>query len=1170
MNNIKKGTEYEIYINDNLNSSDNVKISYLWKNIPEYILLHYEFITSSTDSRLNRKTNNINKLEDIGSDIIYINQENECVIVQCKNYSTNSVKIEDLGGFFCIMRKHKDKNGEIYYTNKISKKIKLIYEGDTSIKLIKKEFIQNENEIINIIQPYDYQNKVIKLAEDYYKNNQSGIISMPCGTGKTLISCYIGMNYKIVIMITPLKQYAKQNCNRFTLYEKDRNILLIDSDGTRDIDDINEFIKNNNKILLSVTYKSCDIINELNLTDDILIIFDEFHNFSYSNIYNEEDNIYQLINNESNNIKKLYLSATPRIYELENNDDIDVNEMFGDYIYKMSFNEAITNKYISDYELYLPIFISENNDDVNNLNIHEDYLLKINFLIEAIKMCGTLKMIIYLRTHKEIEKFIEEFNKINDNYYYYDVYINKITCDNTYNSRNKILDKFNNSDKISLLFSVHILDEAIDIPNCDSIYMTYVSSSKIKNIQRMSRAMRYKDKKIAKIFLFCNNIDESFEYISSIREYDTDFIKKINYLGVSYDILDTKEREKLNKKYTEQNKIKILGIKLYRNEIWNENLEKIKQYMDKYNKRPSSASKDTNIKSLGKWVSTQFQNYKNKKNTMSNNNIYNLWTEFINDDKYIEYFEDNDVIWISNLNKIKEYIDTNNKKPLRTDPDIEIKTLNKWIDSQTQKYKNKTQIMKNDNIYKLWTEFINHNKYKKYFLNNNTIWINTYNQVKKYIDNHNKRPTSIDNNKDIAALGSWIKNQLKNYKIKKEIMSNECIYNLWTELINDNKYKTYFEDNITIWINKLNDVKQYIDVNEKRPPSTDKDKYIKSLSQWICSQQTNYKTKKELMKNNEIYNLWTEFINDDKYKKYFEYNTTIWIDNLNKIKKYIDENNKRPTSVDDDEEIKILGKWINTQNTNYKNKLTIMKNAEIYNIWTQFINDDKYKIYFEDNNVVWIRKLNEVKKYIDEKNKRPSDKDKDKEIKSLGIWIGYQIQIYKNNKEIMKNEEIYNTWTDFINDDKYKKYFENNEITWINKLNELKIYIDTHNKRPSSRDKNKDIESLSSWINIQQIKYKTKTDIMGHTNIYNLWTEFINNDKYKKYFEDYITIWIRTLNELKEYIDENNELPGNPLKLWITTQKYNYNTKKHLMTNDNIYNLWTEFIKNNKYKQIIL
>jgi len=37
----------------------------------------------------------------------------------------------------------------------------------------------------------------------------------------------------------------------------------------------------------------------------------------------------------------------------------------------------------------------------------------------------------------------------------------------------------------------------------------------------------------------------------------------------------------------------------------------------------------------------------------------------------------------------------------------------------------------------------------------------------------------------------------------------------------------------------------------------------------------------------------------------------------------------------------------------------------------------------------------------------------------------------------MKDENIYNLWTKFINDDKYKKFFEDNDIIWINKLNEV-------------------------------------------------------------------------------------------------------------------------------------
>jgi superfamily II DNA or RNA helicase len=923
MDNQIKGYDYEKFINEFLNTKDDIKISYLWKDIPEQILFDFGFIKSYNDNRLKRKTNNINKLEDIGTDIIYITKDDKCIIVQCKNYS-NSIIINDLAGFFFIMCEHIDKIGEIYYTNQISKKISI-----DRIKCIHKEFIIQEN--INIIKPYDYQNKIIKLAEEYYKINNSSILNLPCGLGKTLISCYISMSYKIVIMVTPLKQYAKQNIDRFKLYEKDRKSILIDSDGTTCIDQINDFIKNNpkSKILLSVTFRSCKLINDINLNNDIFIIFDEFHNFSWNNIYDKDNDINKLINNK--NIKKLYISATPRIYELENkDDDIDINEVFGNYIYKMSFNEAIKNKYISDYELYLPIFSYEINEEINKLNINADYLLKIQFLIEAVKICGTLKMIIYVKTHDEINDFINEFNKLNE-YYSYDILINKITCDNNYKSRNKILDEFNYSDKINLLFSVHILDEAIDIPSCNAIYMSYVSNSKIKNIQRMSRAMRYKNNKIAKIFLFCHETDEALDYISSIREYDVDFIKKINYIKISNEIINREERIKNNKEYIEKNKIKILGIKLYRYENWHDKLELVKIFINKNNRKPTL--KDNKI--LFTWICAQQTMYKIKDGIMKNEKIYNEWFNFINSDKYKKYFEENNTHWINNLYKTKDFIDKNQKKPSTVDINIENVVLSNWIRAQQQNYSRKNNIMKDEYIYNLWKDFINDNKYKQYFEDLNIRWVNTLNKVKNFIDDNHKKPTENDD----KILSKWISHQIQNVKNKNRSMNDEYIYNLWNNFINDDKYKQYFEDNDVQWKNTLDIVKKYINDNKKRPPGKNKDKEINKLACWITIQMQQYSNKEYIMKNEEIYNLWSNFINDNQYKKYFEDNITVWNNKLKELKLYINNNNKNPSPTDKNLELKTLGAWVKTQNNSFKNKTNIMKNDEIYNTWSNFIQE---------------------------------------------------------------------------------------------------------------------------------------------------------------------------------------------------------------------------------------
>ncbi len=56
------------------------------------------------------------------------------------------------------------------------------------------------------------------------------------------------------------------------------------------------------------------------------------------------------------------------------------------------------------------------------------------------------------------------------------------------------------------------------------------------------------------------------------------------------------------------------------------------------------------------------------------------------------------------------------------------------------------------------------------------------------------------------------------------------------------------------------------------------------------------------MKNEEIRNEWVEFINDVRYKKEFISNEEIWRSRLEKVKEYIDKEEKRPSSEDKDKD----------------------------------------------------------------------------------------------------------------------------------------------------------------------------------------------------------------------------------------------------------------------------
>jgi superfamily II DNA or RNA helicase len=175
-------------------------------------------------------------------------------------------------------------NGYVYYTNKLSTNIKCL-PPNKRIEFVKQDYVQtnaniNDNNFVIDSDKLFYQTKAKDLGIVHYKTNRRGIISMPCGTGKTYTSYLIAQNIgKQIIFISPLRQFAKQNLDRFVEYGYANNYLLVDSDGERNINKIKKFIKSNESFLISLTYDSIDVIQPLiQYMVDPFFIIDEFHN----------------------------------------------------------------------------------------------------------------------------------------------------------------------------------------------------------------------------------------------------------------------------------------------------------------------------------------------------------------------------------------------------------------------------------------------------------------------------------------------------------------------------------------------------------------------------------------------------------------------------------------------------------------------------------------------------------------------------------------------------------------------------------------------------------------------------------------------------------------------------------------------------------------------------
>ena len=593
----------------------------MWKDIPEKYLRESGILGNWNEYRIIRK-NLIkeNTIGDTGCDILLkINEK--YFIVQCKNYDPKfSVKIHDLNGFYMMMF-HCNLDGKLYYNSKLSHKITMQKPTDR-VEFIKKVFKyepekkDNTVKYTNFIEnPYDYQIDAVKKLNEVFIDKNRAILQLPCGLGKTLISMMVGFKSEI--------KY------------KDYEGLIIDSDGTRDITEIENFLDKNKKVILSICYKSCDLLIEIlgKLTNYIIII-DEFHNITANDLTGVKENgLYEIF---LSNSKILFMSATPRMFNIEINNDNESetfdNSIFGNIEYSYNMGDAIKTNKICNYEIYVPeiglnyqYFLDEIDKEVNIQNISNEILNKSNYIIRGMLETGAKKCILYTQTHQEAYDYVKTLTDMNK-YFEIDLSVDTILSDDTKNNRAAKIDKFTRFTGYCILINVQILNECIDIKECDSIFITYPSQSKIRNIQRICRANR-KDpnnkQKISKIFLWMNEYDEIVDIITHLKEFDNSFmIDKIKIFSMNNEDKNLiLERNNNIKKYESLDNF-ILDIKKVL--TWDERFNFLTKYINENNKFPSGGDKNIEIKKLAKWISTQKYNYDKKIKMMAYKKYYDI------------------------------------------------------------------------------------------------------------------------------------------------------------------------------------------------------------------------------------------------------------------------------------------------------------------------------------------------------------------------------------------------------------------------------------------------------------------------------------------------------------------------------------------------------------------
>lgn len=522
------GTTYEYFVVESIkNEYDNV---WHWKDFPEEKLYELGIIK---DYDIFCKYRN-----DLGADVVAM-KDNIYYFIQCKNFK-ETVRINDLGGFYFFLIENK-LNGILYYNGKISQR--LLDLSNNVVKIVNLPFntekvYVNKLDLIESgdtfkIRPYQ------KEAHNILKGSGSALLHSPCGTGKLFISSLLAKDYKNIIILSPLKFLAEQCLHRIHKYLNEKyESILISSDGIRDTNKIKKLLKEKN--ILSATYDSADVIIKiLSSLDNIYIIIDEFHNLSNNNIMNKNDNIYKLISSDNN---KLFMSATP------------ISNIKFKNTYKYTWEDSIKNKYICDLKIILP----EIDDDLENfkkfIHITNNELdvkmyCKAYFLLKSMLFYANKKCICYLTTVEKSNNFLKYLTTIKG---LLNVEINcsQLDYSTAKTKRLEIYENFKKSNLISIILNVHILDEGVDIPECDCVYVTQPNNNIENLVQRMCRANRIlPNKQICYIYLWAkpNKATKILEYIfNNTGDFIKEKVFKLEFYGKTHNAKCIKGEIKTN------------------------------------------------------------------------------------------------------------------------------------------------------------------------------------------------------------------------------------------------------------------------------------------------------------------------------------------------------------------------------------------------------------------------------------------------------------------------------------------------------------------------------------------------------------------------------------------------------------------------------------------------
>jgi superfamily II DNA or RNA helicase len=585
--------------------------------LPENELYEAGLIHNFNEHRMNRirmrreREGKAFQYRDYGMDFLAKSPSGTYHACQAKHYTTRKVTANDVGTFLAILMGQLPNTGYLYTS------------GPVEVNF--RECVQNsKGRIIHHSLPFKapraapavpepalalrpYQVAAIEAAMVPGKN----VLDIACGLGKTVILGHIlkATSNTRIICAAPMRISVQNLMDRLSAFLPTHRHLLVDSDagGTTDLEVVRTALADASPLVIYTTFSSLlEVVHPVATQREYLVV-DEVHNVVHRTGMCAVIDAYA---------QSLCLSATipEELYE-----QVDAT-----CIYRYNVAEGIRDGYICDYEVVLPYIVTaaegsthvdvrvpaELGDDANA------WIPKALFLATGMFLYGCRRCVVYLPSCDDCDAFKAAMSTVMERYHGSTLWCESITHAVGAKERTRLLDAFQTDDAFDkyIVASVRILDEAVDLPACDSEYITHIgdATSDIRTVQRLLRGSRLDPSNPSKknhLFIWTDDTSRVVNALSLLKEADPTFHSKMRVLHTDYDSShQVSRREDVKTQMGElRNYLEVRCMTLA--ERWEvRRLEWVAQY-ERLNRVPKQKATDPDEKRASQWQSTMRRAY---------------------------------------------------------------------------------------------------------------------------------------------------------------------------------------------------------------------------------------------------------------------------------------------------------------------------------------------------------------------------------------------------------------------------------------------------------------------------------------------------------------------------------------------------------------------------------